>query len=337
MARVGAILRALALAYRRDQKSLESVAGNNFFIVSALLLQSAGGFIYLIVGLVLLFPLSTDPLRKIPASRLALWPIERREHWLLRIVSPWINPVSWAIAGLAVWAARGKVTFGLWGLAAGLFAVGFLLSDLSFISTQTVWRLIPHFPGPLNQLIRKNLREMLSTLDLYCALLLSLSALVYRTMRLALPPEGFLAITVLIVLALSSYAQCLFGLDGAGGLGRYRLLPLRGWQVLAAKDAAFLLVAIPLTLPLAPLAATGAALVALALGHEPSVARPRKQTRWRFSSGASLVFGIFQAVMMTMAAAGIFFSSPLVLIPCVGAWALSVWHYGRVMERLFAD
>ena len=333
MARAGAILRALALAYRRDQKSLETVAGNNFFIVSALLLQSAGGFIYLIIGLVLLFPLSTDPLRKIPASRLALWPIERRERWLLRIVSPWINPVSWAIAGLAVWAARGKVTFGLWGLAAGLFAAGFLLSDLSFISTQSVWRAIPHFPGPLNQLIRKNLREMLSTLDFYCALLLSLSAVTYRAIGTALPAEGLLAITVLIVLALSSYAQCLFGLDGAGGLGRYRLLPLRGWQVLAAKDAAFLLVTIPLTLPLAPLAAAGAALVALALGHEPSVGRPRKQTRWRFSSGASLVFGLGQAVLMTMAAAGIFFSSPLALIPCAGVWALSLWHYGRVMER----
>src|SRR5204863_5124728 len=116
---------------------------NNFFIVTALLLQNAGGFIYLIIGVVLLFPLSTDPLRKIPASRLALWPINRRERGLLRVVSPWVNPLSWLIAGLAIWAARGKVTFGLWGLAAGLFAAGFLLSDITFVSTQTVWRLIP--------------------------------------------------------------------------------------------------------------------------------------------------------------------------------------------------
>jgi hypothetical protein len=337
MARVIAILKALALAYRRDQKSIESVAGNNFFIVSALLLQSAGGFIYLIIGVVLLFPLSTDPLRKIPASRMALWPIERREHWILRTVSPWINPLSWIITGLAVWAARGKVTLGLWGLVAGLFALGFLLSDLSFFSTQSLWRLIPNFPGPLNQLVRKNLREMLSTLDLYCALLLTVSVVVYRLLRLPLPPEAFLAITVLVVLALSSYAQCLFGLDGAGGLGRYRLLPLRGWQMLAAKDAAFLLVAIPLTLPLAPLAGIAAALIALTLGHEPSIAQPRKQSRWRFSSGASIVFGIFQAVLMAMAAAGVFFSSPFVVLICAGAWSISIWHYGRVMERMFED
>ena len=42
MARIAAILKALATAYRRDQKSLESVVGNNFFLVTALLLQKAG-------------------------------------------------------------------------------------------------------------------------------------------------------------------------------------------------------------------------------------------------------------------------------------------------------
>jgi hypothetical protein len=333
MARVIAIIRALALAFRRDQKSLQSVAGNNFFLVSALLLQEAGGFLFLIMGVVLLFPLSTDPLRKIPASRLALWPLEKREHWMLRAVSPWINPVSWGVVALAVWAARGKVTAGLWGLAAGLFAAGFVLSDLRIFSAQTLWRMAPNFPGPLNQLIRKNLREMLSTLDFYCALILSAFVLVYRVVGPPLPPEAFLAITVLVVLALSSYAQCLFGLDGDGGLSRYRLLPLRGWQILAAKDAAFLLVAVPLTLPLSPLAGIGAALVALALGHEPTVRLPRAQMRWRFSTGATLVFGLVQAVLMAMAASGIFFTSPLVLVVCVGAWLVSLWHYGRLMDR----
>ena len=333
MARVFAILRALALAFRRDQKSFQSVAGNNFFLVSALLLQEAGGFLFLIMGLVLLFPLSTDPLRKIPASRLALWPLEKRDLRMLRALSPWINPVSWVVVALAVWAGRGAITPGLWTLAAGLFAAGFLLSDLRIFSAQSLWRLVPNFPGPLNQLIRKNLREMLSTLDFYCALILSLFVLAYRVLGPPLPPEAFLAITVLVVLALSSYAQCLFGLDGDGGVGRYRLLPLRGWQILAAKDAAFLLVAIPLTLPLSPAAGAGAALAALALGHQPTVRLRRAQTRWRFSTGASLVFGLFQAAMMAMAASGIFFSSPLVLLVCIGGWLISLWHYGREMDR----
>ena len=37
---------------------------------------------------------------------------------------------------------------------------------------------------------------------------------------LPLPHEAFMAMTVLTVGALSSYAQCLFGLDGEGGHSR---------------------------------------------------------------------------------------------------------------------
>ena len=69
----------------------------------ASLLEGKPAYYGLIIGLVLLFPLSTDPLRKIPASRLALWPLERSERWLLRAASPWINPLTWPIAALAIW------------------------------------------------------------------------------------------------------------------------------------------------------------------------------------------------------------------------------------------
>jgi hypothetical protein len=333
MARVFAVLTALLRAEWRGQKSFQSVVGNNFFIVSALLLQKAGGFIYLIVGLVMLFPLSTDPLRKIPASRLGLWPLESRERRLLRLLSPWVNPMTWAIAALALWAARGRVSVGLWALAAGLVLAGFLLSDLRFAPMYGIWRRIPQFPGTLNQLIRKNVRELLSTLDFYCALLLSAATLVYRVLGPPLPPEAFLAVTILVVLALSSYAQCLFGLDGVGGLSRYRLLPLRGWQILAAKDAAFLAVLAPLLLPLAPLAGLGAAFVALAVGQEPSVRNIRPQIRWRFSSGSSVMLGLLQAALMGTAAAGIQFTSSLFLALCVLAWCISLWGCGRILEE----
>jgi len=88
MARARAILSALALAYRRDWTAFQSLAGNNFFLITAFLLRTAGIFVYLIMGLVVLFPLSTDPLRKIPPSRLALWPLDRRDRWILRLASP---------------------------------------------------------------------------------------------------------------------------------------------------------------------------------------------------------------------------------------------------------
>ncbi|HEV2447766.1 MAG TPA: hypothetical protein VGS58_17665, partial [Candidatus Sulfopaludibacter sp.] len=160
MARLAAILRALGRALRRDQKSLQTVAGNNFFIVSLLLLQKAGTFIYLIVGLVLLFPLSTDPLRKIPRSRLELWPLDAHERHLLRALSPWVNPVTWALAGLAIWAARGRVSLGLWVLAAAVVAAAFLLSELPGGPAHGLLRRVPQFPGPLNHLVRKNIREI---------------------------------------------------------------------------------------------------------------------------------------------------------------------------------
>src|SRR5262245_24568144 len=98
MARPIAILKSLATAYRRDWTALQSLTGNYFFLITVFLLRQAGGFVYLIMGLVLLFPLSTDPLRKIPASRLALWPLSRGEMWVVRLAAPWINPLTWVLA-----------------------------------------------------------------------------------------------------------------------------------------------------------------------------------------------------------------------------------------------
>jgi hypothetical protein len=334
MARPFAILRALALAYRRDWTAFQSLAGNSFFLIMAVLLRQAGAFVYLVMGLVLLFPLSTDPLRKIPPSRLALWPLERRERWILRLASPWINPLTWGLAGLAVWGAGRTMTVGLWAAVAGLVAGVFLISAVPLPGGAGMWRRVPQFPGPLNQLVRKNLREILSTLDFYCALILSMAVLAYRVFGPVLPREAFLAMTVLVVGAMSSYAQCLFGLDGEGGLSRYRLLPVRGWQLLLAKDAAFLAVAILLTLPLGVLPGTGAALVALAVGHAPAVEHPRPQTRWRFSTGGALGNGAIQLVALAMTASAISSTSPWFLAPAVAAWALSVWWYGRDVERV---
>ncbi len=331
MARTTAILRAVARALRRDQKTIESIAGNNFFWVTVLLLQQAGAFIYLLFGLILLFPLSTDPLRKVPRSRLALWPLEPQERWMLRFASPWVNPVSWLLALGALWVARGKFSFGLWGAVVGLVAAAFCISAVPWRPHRVAWRAVPHFPGALNHLIRKNLREMLCTLDFYCALLLSLSTLAFRIAG-KLPEDAMLPMTVLVAIALSSYAQCLFGLDGWSGLERYRLLPLQGWQVLAAKDAAYLALAIPLALTLAPVPGFAAALISLAVGHHATVKRHKTQARWRFSAGAPLMEGLTQAVLIAVAASAVersYWFAPL----CAAIWIGSLWWYGRMWDR----
>jgi hypothetical protein len=329
MARAIALLRALGTAYRRDWTAIESLVGNNFFLLTVFLLRQAGVFVYLIIGLVMLFPLSTDPLRKIPASRMAILPLERREWWLLRVASPWINPITWGIAGLAIWGAGRAMTVSLWAMIAGLFAAAFLISSLPIPRGGGFFRRVPSFPGPLNQLMRKNVREILSTLDFYCAAVLSGALLAFRLFGPPLPPEALMAMTVLVVGALSSYAQCLFGLDGEGGLSRYRLLPAAGWQLLLAKDAAFLAVLIPLLLPLAPIAGLGGAFMALAIGHDPTVSRPKEQTRWRFTTGGALGNGVVQMIAIAMTVSAIFATSLWFLPLAVAVWLGSLWWYGR--------
>ena len=135
--------------------------------------------------------------------------------------------------------------------------------------------------------------------------------------------------SLLILLALSSYAQCLFGLDGTGGLMRYRLLPLRGWQILLAKDAAFLAVSLVLTLALNPLAGLTAALVVLAVGHEQAVKHITPQTRWRFSTSSSLGNGVVQVMLMFIAAYGVTRTNVLLTVPCVAMCGISLWWFGR--------
>lgn len=189
---------------------------------------------------------------------------------------------------------------------------------------------MPHFPGALDQLIRKNLREALGTLDFYCALLVSAAGLAFRCAG-QLPREAFFPMTMPVMLALSTYAGNLFGLDGDGGLTRYRLLPIPGWQVLAAKDAAFLLIAVALTVPLSPVGGLAAALAGLAYGHYASVTRRHPETRWRFSTAASFSGGLLQVVAMALAAAGAINGSALMLVPCAAAYAWSTWHWGKAL------
>ncbi len=313
----------------RDQKTLGAIATNNFFLVTALLLQRAGVFIYLVLGLVLLFPMSADPLQKIPRDRLDLWPLSRRERWLLRILSPWVNPITWLVGAFVVWAARQVITYGLLAVFVAFVAAGFLSSFLPSGQKDMIWRLVPEFPTALGQIVRKNIRDIVSTLDFYCALILSIAGIIYRLVGKDVPADAFMALAILVVLALSSYAQSLFGFDGEAGFTRYHLLPVHGWQLLAAKDAAFLLIVVVLTLPLSPLAGLAGALAALAVGHQPSVEEQRPQTRWRFSTGANIGNGIVQVFLLVLSGVTAVRTTPLIVIPCAIACAASAWWYGR--------
>src|SRR5215467_6906355 len=101
MVGVGAVLRALGRVVWRDLRSYHSLAGNNFFLFVLLLAQqlSASLFFALILGLLLLFPLSADPLAKVPPERLEGWPIARRGRVILRLGSMALSPAAW----ITVW------------------------------------------------------------------------------------------------------------------------------------------------------------------------------------------------------------------------------------------
>jgi hypothetical protein len=243
------------------------------------------------------------------------------------MLSPWLNPVTWLVVALALWK---HVSMGLCAVITGVFVVGFVLPSLP-PARKGVWRRLPNFPGPLNHLIRKNLRETLWTLDFWCSAVVSALLLGFRAAGL-LPAEALLPLTILVMLALSTYAQTLFGLDGDGGMTRYRLLPIAGWQILAAKDVPFLLVSVVVTLPLAPGAGLAAALSALATGHHASVTHHSNQVRWRFSSGISFAMSLLQVVVMSAAAAAVH-AIPLLVLACAGAYAWSTWWCGRLLEE----
>lgn len=103
---LGAILRALRLAMRRELGSFRTLKVNNFFLFIALLVAGAVSSgvppwsaypFFALMGLPLLFPLSSDPMEKIPAERLKLWPLESRHRMGLRLASLVLSPLFWLL------------------------------------------------------------------------------------------------------------------------------------------------------------------------------------------------------------------------------------------------
>jgi hypothetical protein len=194
-------------------------------------------------------------------------------------------------------------------------------------------RLVPPVPGVLGGFLRKDIRQLLGTFDFYIACLLAAVGIGYRVFSRAPDPAAVPVLALLVVLALSTYAQCLFGLDGAWGVMRYRLMPLRGWRILLLKDAAWLLVLAVLVAGLSPLTGLTAGFAALAVGHHASVLRPRRQQRWRFTSGILLPVGLVQVIALFAAGTAVERVSAWYLAGSIACWALSVALYGYLWDR----
>jgi hypothetical protein len=336
LAAIKSVVSAVARAFWRDLRSLESITGNNFFLFVLVLMQqpASASFFLLILAVLFLVPISTDPLRKIPKERLALWPLSSAQLIAVRIGSAAVSPMTWITLG-AVFALARKgrnVDFlvGAVGVQSAVFAGNWLLGRMPQIG---LLRYVPAFPGRVGGLIRKDVREALSTLDPYVALILGWSGGIYRLVSHSPDPAALPMISMLAALALSTYAQCLFGLDGPDGIKRYKLLPLRGWQILLTKDVTFLAVLLLCIAPVSVLPGLAAGLVSLTIGHHTSVLRPIPQQRWRFTSGVLFLTGFVQVLCLFGAGTLVSRTNPVYGLILLVPYAASVAFYGLLWDR----
>jgi hypothetical protein len=336
MARFGSIqglLKALGLASWRDVQSFRSIGGQNFllFVGFVGLQPESAQFFLLILALVLLFPLSSDPMQKIPRERRDTWPIVSWEWITLRVCSLALSPVAWFATFLLLRAGwrTGALALGC-GISAQILLQFWKAMSRSIPTTSLNW--IPAPPGVIGAIMRLQSREMLRTLDLYVALLLVASTELYRVTGGRLDPDALRIISLVTTLALSTHTQVLLGIDGSGA-ERYRQVPIRGWQILLAKDLAFLSMLGLLVMPLDLLSGIMGGIAALAIGHHRSVLNPVRQAPWKFTSGALVPDGLIQTVtLFGVGSAAKTAGLPLIGL-CVLVWLASLFFYGWWWDR----
>ncbi len=308
MAGIVALLKALAVAHGREIRRLEDAFSNHFLVFAALLfgLQPKGNvFLPSLVGFLLLVPLSADPLLGAPRERLELLPLGRGQVVAVRGLALLLNPALWVAVALPVFGGKAYLPAMELVLLAALLLI--LASALGhrLLGRHPGWNpllRIPALPGRSGFLVRNNLRETFRRLDVYLALAMSLLGTAFRILDKGPTADVGAGCALLVVLAMSTSAQNLFGAEGQGGMDRYRLLPLRGWDILGAKAAAFLGIILLLTLPLSPIVGLAAGSAALAIGVHPSVASRAPSAPWRFASGRSAGLGLVQVVALFAAA-----------------------------------
>lgn len=327
------LLKGLGLASWRDVQSFRSIAGQNLFLFLAFvaLQPESAQFFGLILFVVVLFPLSADPMQKIPAERRAIWPILGWEWGVVRIASFALSPILW-IAILILACADWRTGFLVLG-AGALLQLLTHFAKRSSINLPGIWfHWIPTPPGMTGAIMHLQWREMLRTLDPYVALVFVACTELYRASGKPLDPTAPRIMSLIAALAMSTETQVLFGIDGTGA-ERYRQLPIRGWQILLAKDLAFLAMLGVLVLALDFVSGIVSGIVALAIGHHRSVLKPVPQIPWRFTSGALVPDGVIQIVAL-FAAGNAAKSEGLPLIGfCILAWCLSLVFYGRQWDR----
>ncbi|MBL8222869.1 MAG: hypothetical protein JNL62_26760 [Bryobacterales bacterium] len=319
MARLSIILQAAALAATRSARSFRHFSGNNLTYAAVTLVffldPGAAVFLLILAAIVLFLPSSSDPLAAIPRDRLQLWPLHPWQLRALRIVSPLLNPLTWLMLAGLLWK---RILWSLWLFIAAFFLTGFIGSHFRI---HTLW--VPPIPaGRLTHMLRKDLRQMLTALDVYCALLIAAPSAWLRLTG-QLPSEAHVPLTGLIVIILSTIPLTLFGLESAA-LIRYRMWPVSIRWPIASKGLAYLLLMFLLTSHLSPIAALSAGFTALAFGQRVSIQHVQRQHPWSFRTSAPFARGMAQMLAAIAGFAVTSQLSPFCIIPCIAVYVASL-------------
>ncbi|MBL8175578.1 MAG: hypothetical protein JNK48_12975 [Bryobacterales bacterium] len=326
MTRLSRIIRAAALASTRSARSFRHFSGNNLTYAAVTLVffldPGAAVFLLILAAIILFLPSSSDPLAAIPGERLHLWPLTQWQLVALRIVGPLLNPLTWLLIVGLLWK---RILWSLWLFAAAFFLTGFIGSHFRIHS---LW--VPRIPaGRLTHMLRKDLRQMVTALDFYCALLISVPAAWLRLTG-QLPPAAHVPLTGLIVIIMSTIPLTLFGLESSAII-RYRIWPISIRWPIASKGLAYLLLMLLLTIHLSPMAALSAGFASLAFGQRIATRHIAPQHPWSFRTSAPFARGMTQ---MLVALAGFAVSTqvdPLCIFPCIIVYTLSLARIGTDM------
>ena len=343
MAQILALLSLLKKLMLKELGSISSVRFNNFLFCTLFIMSAGMGsgqpkaafwstlFFQLILIAPLLVTFSIDTQHRLPAERLATWPLTDTQRLWLSSVSFALNPFFIVLfLGYLFWM----------GLAAGLFFV--LLALIVHTTVYAVGRLpfklrihaslsVSWTPLKVGGIAQEMWRGLQGTLDFWAALLIAVIGTCYRLFGRPPEPQAFPILSLSVGLAMSTIAQRMLRLDEGRALLRYRLLPIAGWKLLVTQDMTFLI-------PLAVMASllslrTGLAfgLVAIAVGRYPSLRQRANQRRWRFVGGDPR-FGAAQIVLGGLAGIGAARTGLWVLAVASALYLVSVF-WGELLWR----
>jgi hypothetical protein len=212
-------------------------------------------------------------------------------------------------------------------------------------------------PGRLGGLVEKEQHDVRTVLDLWLGVLIVLSASV-ASLVIVLPPIFRVAIVVLVFLLNINVTINCFGSDRPSSLCRYRILPIRGSQILLAKNVALtLMVGVQLSplmliglwqhgvgeVAVEVVVATVLLLTHLAWGNFVSIAAPLKMRPHRFAPNGSILTALASMVVGSapgVTLIGLFYSEEparwsvaAIVTVAIGAYVGSLHYAGQSFER----